>query len=195
MRYEAAVIGASAGGMNAMKAIFSLLPASYPLPFIVVQHIGARSDGWWIEFLNEKSQLRVKEADEKEPIEKGTVYIAPPNYHLLVEKDRTFTLTIGERVNFARPSIDLLFESAAEVYTDRLIGILLTGSNHDGALGLKKIQDLGGLTIVEDPATAEWPGMPEAAIAASQPDYILPLNSITTLLTDLNKTEKTNSPL
>jgi two-component system chemotaxis response regulator CheB len=187
MSYDAVVIGASAGGMNAMKAIFSALPASCSLSFIVVQHIGARSDGWWIEFLNEKSELQVKEANEKEEIEKGTVYIAPPNYHLLVEKNRTFSLTIGERVNFARPSIDLLFESAAEAYRDRLIGIVLTGSNHDGASGLKKIKELGGLTIVENPEMAEWRGMPDAAIAAVTPDHILSLNRIPDLLMELNK--------
>jgi two-component system chemotaxis response regulator CheB len=195
MRYEAVVIGTSAGGLNAMKVLFSALPASFALPCVVVQHIGARSDGWWIEFLNEKSALQIKEADEKESIEKGTVYVAPPNYHLLVEKDKTFSLTIDERVNYARPSIDLLFESAAYAYTDRLIGILLTGSNHDGAGGLKKIGELGGLTIVQDPATAEWPGMPASAIAAFQPDHILPLEGIASLLMEINKTEKPDSSL
>jgi two-component system chemotaxis response regulator CheB len=195
MKYEAVVIGTSAGGMTALKVLFSALPASYPLPFIVVQHIGARSDGWWIEFLNEQSALHFKEADEKEQIEKGTVYVAPPNYHLLVEKDRTFTLTIDERVNYARPSIDLLFESAADAYGDKLIGVVLTGSNHDGAMGLKKIHELGGLTIVEDPATAEWRGMPAAAIAASQPDHILSLDGIAKVLMELNEPEKMNNSL
>ena len=116
MHFVAIVIGVSSGGMNAMKVMFSLLPKDFNTPIIIVQHISARSDNQWIKLLNEKSNLYIKEADEKEKIENGKVYIAPPNYHLLIEKDRTFSLTIDERVNFARPSIDVLFESAAEAY-------------------------------------------------------------------------------
>src|ERR1035437_7782857 len=177
MKYEAIVIGVSSGGMNVMKIMFSLLPKNFNTPIIIVQHISPRSDNQWIKLLNEKSNLPIKEADEKEKIEKGNVYIAPPNYHLLIEKNKTFSLTIDERVNFARPSIDVLFESAAEAYKNKLIGIVLTGSNNDGTNGIKRIKECGGLTIIQDPETAESAYMPKSALDAIQPDYILSIRS------------------
>jgi len=182
MHYEAIVIGVSSGGMNALNYIFSTLPADFSIPIIIVQHVSARSDNEWINLLNDKSNLTIKEADEKEKIETGKVYIAPANYHLLIEEDRTFSLTIDERVNFARPSIDVLFESAAEAYKNKLIGIVLTGSNNDGAKGIKRIKECGGLAIIQDPETAESPTMPASAIAVIQPDYILPLEKIIEML-------------
>jgi len=195
MQYEAIVIGVSSGGMNALKFIFSALPANFSIPIIIVQHVSARSDNEWITLLNGKSNLTIKEADEKEKIacppeqlfgrESANVYVAPANYHLLIEKDRTFSLTIDEPVNFARPSIDVLFESAAEAYRDKLIGIVLTGSNNDGAKGIKLIKECGGLTIIQDPKTAESSAMPASAIAAIEPDYILSLEKIVQLLIKL----------
>jgi two-component system, chemotaxis family, protein-glutamate methylesterase/glutaminase len=182
MYYQAIVMGVSSGGLNVMKIMFSLLPKSFETPIIIVQHISPNSGNLWISLLNDKSNLYIKEADEKEKIEPGIVYIAPPNYHLLIEKDKTFPLTIGERVNYARPSIDVLFESAADVYKNELIGVVLTGSNNDGAEGIKRIHDCGGLSIVQNPETAESAYMPASAIAAMQPDYILPLNEIVDLL-------------
>jgi len=182
MEYEAIVIGVSSGGMNALKYLFSTLPADYRIPIIIVQHVSARSDNDWIKLLNAKSNLSIKEADEKEKIETGNVYIAPSNYHLMIEKDKTFSLTIDEYVNFARPSIDVLFESAAEAYKKKLIGIVLTGSNNDGTKGIKRIKECGGLAIIQDPKTAESPNMPASAIAAVQPDYILSLEKIVQLL-------------
>ena len=187
MYYEAIVIGSSSGGMNALKFLFSALPVDFSIPIIIVQHISPCSDDQWIKLLNNNSKLYLKEADEKEKIENGKVYIAPPNYHLLIEKDKTFSLTIDERVNYARPSIDVLFESAAEVYKDKLIGVILTGSNADGTAGLKRIKEYGGLTIVQDPATAESNYMPASAIAAIKPDYILSLVDITDLLIKFDK--------
>ena len=187
MRYEAIVIGVSSGGMSALRYLFSAIPFDFSLPVIVVQHVGARSDNTWIELLNELSNLNVKEADEKETIKPGNVYIAPSNYHLLIEKERSFSFTIDERVNFARPSIDVLFESAAEAYKNSLIGVVLTGSNNDGTDGIKRIKDYGGLTIIQDPATAESSYMPSSAIAAIQPDHILPLEKIAELLISLNQ--------
>jgi two-component system chemotaxis response regulator CheB len=185
MNYEAIVIGASSGGMNALKLMFSMLPSYFRIPVIIVQHLGARSDNQWIDFLNNKGHLRIKEADEKEKIETKAIYIAPANYHLLIEKDLTFSLTIDERLNFARPSIDILFESAAEAYKTKLVGVILTGSNNDGAMGLKKIKEHNGLTIVQDPKTAESAFMPEAAIRLTKPDHILPLENIINLLIKL----------
>jgi len=182
MLYEAIVIGVSSGGLKVMKIMFSLLPKNFSIPIIIVQHIGKYSENSWIKLLGDKSNLEIKEADEKEEIEKGKVYIAPANYHLLIESDKTFSLTIDERVNFARPSIDVLFESAAEVYQNKLIGIVLTGSNNDGAKGIKRIKECGGLTIVQDPETAESNYMPASAIEVILPDYILPLEEIIKLL-------------
>ena len=187
MKYEAIVIGTSSGGMNALKFLFSSLPVDFSIPIIIVQHISPRSDNQWIKLLNINSKLYLKEADEKEKIEHGKVYIAPPNYHLMIERNKTFSLTIDERVNYSRPSIDVLFESAAEAYKNKLIGIVLTGSNNDGTKGLKRIQECGGLTIVQDPETAESAYMPASAIAAIQPDYILSLEDITKLLIKLDK--------
>lgn len=186
MKYKAIVIGASSGGMNALKKIVMALPPNFDMPVIIIQHIGAGSDSYWIDLLDDICKLKVKEADEKEKIKKGTVYVAPPNYHLLVETDETFSLTIDQRVNYARPSIDVLFESAAHVYKDKLIGIILTGSNSDGALGMKKIKDLGGLTISEDPKTAESAFMPASAIEITKIDHILPMEKIIQLLLEIN---------
>lgn len=182
MRYEAIVIGVSSGGLKALKLIFSALPSGFATPIIVVQHIGPRSENSWIKLLNGSCIIPIKEADEKEKVVSGNIYIAPSNYHLLIEKDRSFSLTIDERVNFARPSIDVLFESAAEAYKEKLIGIILTGANSDGTKGVKRIKECGGLVIVQDPATAESSYMPASAIAAIQPDHILELDHIGELL-------------
>jgi len=187
MYYEAIVIGTSSGGMNALKFLFSALPIDFSIPIIIVQHISPRSDNQWIKLLNINSKLYLKEADEKEKIEHGKVYIAPPNYHLMIERNKTFSLTIDERVNYSRPSIDVLFESAAEAYKNKLIGVILTGSNNDGTNGIKRIQECGGLIIAQDPETAESSYMPASAIATNQPDYILSLEEITALLIKLDK--------
>lgn len=178
MRYEAIVIGVSSGGLSALKFIFSALPADFSIPIIVVQHVSPRSDNQWIQLLNDKSDLLIKEADEKETIEKGNVYIAPANYHLMVERDKTLSLSIDERVNFARPAIDVLFDSAADAYENNLIGIILTGSSSDGTQGMKRIKKFGGLTIAQDPRTAESAYMPGSVIAAVQMDHILTLDGI-----------------
>ncbi|MBI2279168.1 MAG: chemotaxis protein CheB [Bacteroidetes bacterium] len=192
MNYEAIVIGVSSGGMNAMKILFSALPADFNIPITIVQHISPRSDNQWIKLLNDKSNLHIKEADEKEKIEPGNIYISPPNYHLMIERDKTFSLTIDERVNFARPSIDVLFESAAEAYNNNLIGVVLTGSNNDGTKGIKRIKECGGLAIIQNPETAESSYMPASAIAAIKPDYILSLEDITELLIKIDK--QNNNP-
>jgi len=192
MYYEAIVIGTSSGGMNALKFLFSALPVDFSIPIIIVQHISPRSDNQWIKLLNNNSKLYLKEADEKEKIEQGKVYIAPPNYHLMIERNKTFSLSIDERVNYSRPSIDVLFESAAEVYKNKLIGVILTGSNNDGTKGIKRINEYGGLTIAQDPVTAESSYMPASAIAAIQPDYILSLENIIELLINLDKQSPDN---
>jgi two-component system chemotaxis response regulator CheB len=187
-KYKAVVIGVSAGGMKALKILLKDLPQDFQLPIIIVQHISPDSDSIWISLLEKNGSIKMKEADEKEKIENGVVYFAPPNYHLLIERDYTFSLSADKRVNFARPSVDILFESAANAYGSELIGMILTGANNDGASGLKKIKDMGGLTIVQDPTSAEARFMPEAAIEEVQTvDYILPLEKIKTVLIKLAK--------
>lgn len=182
------MIGSSAGGLNALKILFKGLESSFNLPVVIVQHISPDSDNYLIHILNDLKKLKVKEADEKESPMPGVAYIAPPNYHLLVEPDRTFTLTVDERVNYARPSIDVLFETAAEAWREGLIGIILTGANNDGSKGLKRIKELGGMVIVQDPETAEVDSMPLAAINAVEVDHIVPLENIADLLNKLETT-------
>lgn len=187
IKFEAIVIGVSAGGLKALRTILLGLPKGFIMPVIIVQHLSANSDGDWIEILDGMSHIRIKEAEEKEEIRPGVAYIAPPGYHLLIEEDRTFSLSAEDRVNFSRPSIDVLFESAADVYGKSLIGMILTGLNYDGAAGLKEIKNRGGLAIVEDPDTAEWASMPESAIEATEVDYIVPLEEIVPLLIKLQQ--------
>ncbi|MBE0647506.1 MAG: chemotaxis protein CheB [Bacteroidales bacterium] len=183
--YQAVVIGSSAGGLHALKTIFESLDGKFPLPVIVVQHMSPDADDYLATFLNSMKKIRVKEADEKEIPKAGVAYIAPPNYHLLMEHDGSFTLTIGERVNYARPSVDVLFETAAEFYGEDLIGIILTGANNDGSLGLKKIKEHGGLTIVQDPNEAESDTMPRTALEMAKPDHVLTLKEIANFLNSL----------
>ncbi len=185
MNYKAIVIGSSAGGIETLGTILSQLPSDLPLAIIIVQHLNPKSTGYLPKYLDKLSPLRVKEADEKEDILAGFVYIAPANYHLLVEDDESLSLTIDQKVNFSRPSIDLLFESASDVYQDELIGIILTGANKDGSLGLKKIKDRAGLTIVEDPDTAIVNTMPKAAISTADVDYILKAEEIAEKIKEL----------
>lgn len=182
MRIEAVVIGTSAGGLSALRIILEQLPKGFPLPVLIVQHISADSEDFWIKNLNAQCNIQVKEAEEKEEVTKGNAYIAPPDYHILLEHDHTITISQEEKVNFSRPSIDVLFETASDVYKDKLMGIVLTGASKDGATGLKKIKSKGGITVVEHPASAEFNLMPTEAIRASKPDHILSLQQIADLL-------------
>jgi len=191
--YEAVVIGVSAGGLNALGSILPQLPADFPLAVIIVLHLHPSSDLFLITHFAKLCSLPVYEADEKEEILPGTIYFAAPNYHLLVERDKTFALSVDQRVRFARPSIDVLFETAARAYSHRLIGIILTGANDDGATGLAMIKKEGGLAIVQNPETAEVETMPEAAIEACSVDYILDLPDIAQLLCGKLTNKKTKS--
>lgn len=177
-KYSAIVVGVSSGGLNALSTLMPMLEKDFALAVIVVMHLSPRSDSFLSKCLNDQCALPVKEADEKEPVTPGNVYLAPPNYHLLVELDRTFSLSTESRVNYARPSIDVCFESAAEAFGEELVGVVLTGANKDGSLGLKVIQDMGGLTIVQNPETAETPIMPQAALDVLTPDHILHLEEM-----------------
>jgi two-component system, chemotaxis family, protein-glutamate methylesterase/glutaminase len=185
MSYKAIVIGVSAGGMAALGKILPRLPADYHLPLIIVQHISPDADNYMISHFDSNTAIKVKEADEKEEIKPGVAYFAPPNYHLLIETDFTFSLSVEERVNFSRPSIDVLFESAIDAWCSGLIGIILTGASSDGSKGLKMIRECGGLTIVQDPQEAEVSVMPEAAIKLTKVDKILKLDAIAGFLVSL----------
>jgi two-component system chemotaxis response regulator CheB len=189
--FEAVVIGSSAGGIQALSTVLSALPKEFPLPIIVVQHLHPDSGTYLAQIFANKCPLKIKQADEKESIKKGFVYLAPPNYHLLIENDRTFSLSIDAHVHYARPSVDVLFETAIYAYRNKLISIILTGANGDGSLGVKKIKQVGGYIIVQDPDTAEADAMPCAAIAATNVDKILPLKQIGPYLLQLvNRSRK-----
>jgi two-component system chemotaxis response regulator CheB len=183
--YKAIVIGTSYGGLEALNLILPSLEKGFPLPIIIVLHIGEHNNTTFISHMNAACALEIKEAESNEPISPSVVYFAPPNYHLQVENDFTLSLSIAEKLNFSRPSIDVLFESAAWVYTKNLIGVILTGANSDGAIGLKTIKDLGGTTIVQNPDSAISPVMPRAALKASKPDIKLNLEDITGKLIEL----------
>ncbi len=183
--FEAIVMGASAGGLEALHTILAALPAHFAVPLLIVQHMSPHSDNLLAEVLNRHSRIVVKEAEEKEIPQPGIAYIAPPDYHLMVEADRTLSLSREERVNFSRPAIDVLFETAAEAYGDKLIGVVLTGANADGSLGLQAIKKFGGTCVVQDPLTAVASRMPQAAIASTKVDYVVPLVEIGPLMQGL----------
>ncbi len=178
-------MGVSAGGMHALKTILPALPRDFPLPVAIVQHLDAQSDDFLVEHLRRVSSIPVKEAEDKEDISPGTAYMAPAGYHLLIEPDKSFSLSMDDKVNFSRPSIDLLFESAADAFGPALIGVVLTGANADGARGLKAIKRMGGLAIVQAPKTAEAQYMPRAALEATPVDHIVDLECVAALLQTL----------
>jgi two-component system chemotaxis response regulator CheB len=186
-KYDAIVIGASAGGLHVLISILTPLPPSYPIPVIVVQHRAKDERSLLEEVMQHKCHIGIKQADEKEEIQPGFVYFAPPNYHLLVESNGTFSLSSDDPVNFSRPSIDVLFETAADVFKKKLLGIILTGANKDGAEGMIKISASGGTTIAQQPGTAEYPEMPQAAISTGAIQHILTPEAIGRFLLDCIK--------
>jgi two-component system, chemotaxis family, protein-glutamate methylesterase/glutaminase len=178
LSYELICVGASSGGRIAVSQLLGGLPDEVDQAIVVAQHRGAtRIDGGLAEVLQHNSGRVVADVEDKDPIERGHVYVAPPDYHLLVERG-SFALSTDARVNYARPSIDVLFESAADAYGAGVIGIVLTGANEDGAAGLARIKERGGVAVIQDPAGAERRTMPEAAIAATAADAVLPLAEI-----------------
>ncbi len=162
--YRLVVIGGSAGSLDVILKILAVLPGVLPVPVVIVLHRKNSNDTLLTDLLSTKTRLRVKEVEEKEPLRPGHLYIAPADYHLLIEKDYTFSLDDSEKINYSRPSIDATFETAADVYGFSLIAILLSGANTDGVEGLKKIKQSGGLTIVQEPESAEVSYMPQQAI-------------------------------
>lgn len=184
-QFKAVVVGVSTGGVSALKILLEGLPRDFPVPVLIVTHIAPSSDDGLAVLLDSHCTIRVKEADEQENLVAGTVYLAPANYHLLVERSGTLSFSIDPPVNFARPSVDVLFETAAEVYGSALIGIILTGAGNDGSKGLVKIKESGGVTIVQDPADAEMESMPRSALQLLKADHLVGLNEISGLLVRL----------
>ncbi len=178
------VVGCSLGGMNALTKILSELPEGFPVPIAVVQHRYRTSNEGLPAYFRRHAHLNVVDADDKQWIRPGYVYLAPANYHLLVEQGE-FSLSVDEAVAYSRPSVDVLFESAADAYREAVVGVILTGANADGARGVARIKESGGFVIVQDPNTAEAPQMPQAAIASTVVDRILPLDRIGPFLVEL----------
>jgi two-component system chemotaxis response regulator CheB len=182
---KAVVIGASAGAVQALLTILPALPASYALPVLVVVHVPPDRSNVLVPLFQAKCQVVVKEAEDKEPMVAGVVYFAPSDYHLLVEANGALALSTDELVNYSRPSIDVLFESAADAYGSALAGVILTGANHDGAAGLKAVMDAGGLAIVEEPDGAYAPAMPLAALEACSAARVMDLDGVASYLSSL----------
>lgn len=175
---QAIVIGVSAGAFEALNNILPALPHDYPLPVIVVVHLPADKDSLLVELFTTKCFMLVKEAEDKEPVQPGVIYFAPPDYHLQIEKEKYFSLSSEEPVFFSRPAIDILFETAADSYGSGLIGIILTGANNDGANGLKTIREAGGIAIVQSPSSAYAAAMPLGALDECPDAIILNLKEI-----------------
>ncbi len=183
--FRAVVIGVSTGGVSALKLLLGALPTDFPVPVMIVTHITPEADDSLAVLLDSICAIRVKEADELELLVPGTVYIAPANYHLLVERNLNLALSTDPPVNFARPSVDVLFESAAQVFGPALIGIILTGAGFDGGKGLAVVKDHGGLVIVQDPVDAEMDSMPKCALQLLKADYVIQLNELPAILISL----------
>lgn len=179
---EIVVVGTSWGGLHALRQLVSGLPADFTIPVVLVQHRHRQSDHLLSTLLQERSALSVSEVEDKTPIEAGRIYVAPADYHLLVDRDG-FSLTTDAPVRYSRPSIDVTFYSAADAFGAGTIGVVLTGANSDGSRGLRRVHERGGTSIVQDPATAESPAMPAAALRCVPSAQSLPLEAIPAAIT------------
>ena len=185
--FDVVALAASAGGLTALSRVLSALPSDFPAAVVVVQHLDPRHRSLMADILSRRTSLRVKQAEEGDLLTPATVYIAPPNRHLLVNPDGTLSLSQSELVHFVRPSADLLFESVAASHKDRAIAVVLTGTGTDGAMGVQAIKKMGGTVIVQDEKTSQFFGMPAAAIQTGNADFILPLDEIASALVTLVK--------
>jgi two-component system chemotaxis response regulator CheB len=181
---EAIVVGASAGGLQALAAILPVFPAEFRIPIVIVLHVPQNKRSLLVELFSPKCDLTVREPDDKQEVTPG-IWFAPPGYHLMIESNRTFALSVDAPVNYSRPSVDVLFQSAADVYGPALLGVVLTGANSDGARGAKAIAEKGGSILVQDPTEAEADAMPLAAISAVKTITVAPLSRIANLFRDL----------
>jgi two-component system chemotaxis response regulator CheB len=184
-RVDAVVIGTSAGGVEALAVLLPSLPVGITEPIFIVLHLPRDRPSVLVDIFRSRCALRVEEAEDKMPVQSGTIYFAPPDYHLLLDKGPQLSLSADDPVHFSRPSIDVLFESAADVYRERLLGIILTGANEDGSNGLAAVHDAGGVTVVQDPASAQSPFMAESALRRTPVDHVLTLSEIASLLATL----------
>jgi len=184
-RIDAVVIGASAGGIEALSVLLPALQPNMVVAFFVVLHVPRERPSLLVEIFQRRCALPVREPEDKEPVAPGTVYFSPPDYHMLVEKERRIALSADEPVHFSRPSIDVLFESAADAYAERLLGVILTGANQDGASGLEAIHRAGGVTVVQEPESALMPFMTLSALQRAPADHVLSLERIADLLRTL----------
>lgn len=184
-RIDAVVIGGSAGGVDALAVLLPALPPGLPAPVIVVLHLPREKPSLLVEIFSRRCALAVQEAQDKAPIEPGTVYFAPADYHLLIDQGPSFALSVDEPVHYSRPSIDVLFETAADVYGEHLLAVVLTGASQDGAAGLAAVHRAGGTTVVQQPQEALSPYMPESALRASPVDHVLTLAGIAQLIGSL----------
>ena len=178
VQFDIVAMVSSAGGLAAVRNILEHLPGDFPAAIVIVQHLDPRHRSLMAGILDHHTPLAVKEAEEGDRLVSGHVWLAPPDRHLLVNSDRSLSLSQSELVHFLRPSGDLLFESVAASYTDRAIAVVLTGTGSDGSMGVRGIKKMGGTVIVQDPQHAEFRGMPEAAIATQLVDFVLPLDDI-----------------
>ena len=185
--FEAIVIGASAGGITALLNLLSKLPVHFQVPIIIVVHIPDTRESRLADVFQHHMELKVMIAEDKSPIIPGRVYFAGPGYHLSIERDRSFSLSCEEPVHYSRPSIDILMSSAADAFGASLAGILLTGANQDGAAGMARIHEVGGLTVIQDPSEAEIAVMPQSALDLFTPDFVFPLRGIQAVLFRLEK--------
>jgi two-component system chemotaxis response regulator CheB len=183
--FDIVALAASAGGLTALSQVLSGLPDGFPATIVVVQHLDPRHRSLMADILSRRTSLRVKQAEEGDRLEPSTVYIAPPNRHLLVNPDGSLSLSQSELVHFVRPSADLLFESVAASYKDRAIAVVLTGTGSDGTMGVQAIKKMSGTVIAQDGRTAEFSGMPIAAIQTGSVDFVLPLDDIAPALVSL----------
>ncbi|HKA34636.1 MAG TPA: chemotaxis protein CheB [Candidatus Binatia bacterium] len=183
--YDIVALAASAGGLRSLSHVLEALPAEFPAALVVVQHLDPRHRSLMVDILRRRIALKVKEAEEGDILQPGKVYTAPPNKHLLVNSDGSLSLTQTELVHFVRPSADLLFESTAASYKDRVVAVVLSGSGKDGSLGVKAVKKMGGSVIIEDERTAEFSGMPGAAMETGCVDFALPLDEIAPALVKL----------
>jgi two-component system, chemotaxis family, protein-glutamate methylesterase/glutaminase len=184
MTYDLVAVGASWGGLHALERLLGALPDDFGPAIAIVQHRSPDSTEGLAGMLAQHARRPVVDVEDKEPIERGGIYLAPPDYHLLVEPG-FFALSVEDRVQYARPSVDVLFESVADAYRERAVGIVLTGANRDGARGLARIKELGGVAIIQDPDDAEACTMPAAAFRATAADAVLPLDEIPKFLVGL----------
>lgn len=188
--YKAIVIGGSAGSFQGITRILSHLPDNFQLPIIMCLHRLKHVRNGFVEALSIKSIMEVTEPYDKQPVKRGKVYLAPANYHLSIELGQYFSLSTEEMVNNSRPSIDITLETSAYAYRNRLIGILLSGANRDGALGMKRIKDRGGITIVQEPSECMIDTMPTSAMKLTEIDHVLKIEEIIQFLVELHKQYK-----